>query len=239
MSQGIIWHQGHKQVWFNWSLVFKACKPHVEITTCSLALLSVQSNHLRLTDWKKSIFTFQLQGLWGQPLQSHLWGAWSPDHEWNLFFFLFFLSMALSQWDFSHEKFRFLSLGKASCDSRAIQPMVHTGCFSVSIIHQTLTWTISNKDTDVNACDCTWGCTDTIRESTLKVDSGRKIPCRTRLSNRRQQRAGSDALATELHPHPYLILMDCLIGIVSYSFIQTETLFLFFLLFFFSCLQQL
>ena len=24
-----------------------------------------------------------------------------------------------------------------------------------------------------------WGCTDTIRESALKVDSGRKIPCRT------------------------------------------------------------
>ena len=31
---------------------------------------------------------------------------------------------------------------------------------------------------DVNACDCTRGCTDTRkRESALKVDSGRKIPC--------------------------------------------------------------
>ena len=30
---------------------------------------------------------------------------------------------------------------KASCDSHATQPMVHAGCFSVSIIHQTLTWT--------------------------------------------------------------------------------------------------
>ena len=29
-----------------------------------------------------------------------------------------------------------------------------------------------------------------IRESALKVDSGRKIPCRTRESNLRQRRAG-------------------------------------------------
>ena len=34
------------------------------------------------------------------------------------------------------------------------------------------------------------GCTDTVRESALKVDSGRKIPCRTRESNLRRQRAG-------------------------------------------------
>ena len=34
--------------------------------------------------------------------------------------------------------------------------------------------------TDVNACNCTWGCTDTEKESALKVDSGKKPPCRTR-----------------------------------------------------------
>ena len=32
--------------------------------------------------------------------------------------------------------------------------------------------------------------TDTVRESALKVDSGRKIPCRTEESNLPQQRAG-------------------------------------------------
>ena len=37
--------------------------------------------------------------------------------------------------------FLLLSLGKASCDSPTAQPTVHAGCFSVSIIHQTLTWT--------------------------------------------------------------------------------------------------
>ena len=33
--------------------------------------------------------------------------------------------------------------------------------------------------TDVNASDCTRGCTDTERESALNGDSGKKIPCRT------------------------------------------------------------
>ena len=48
---------------------------------------------------------------------------------------------------------------------------------------------------DVNACDCTLGigggvgvgvgggATDTVRESALKVDSGRNIPCLTGESN--------------------------------------------------------
>ena len=49
---------------------------------------------------------------------------------------------------------------------------------------------IFNMHTDVNACDCTRGCTDTLRESALKVDSGRKIPCRTGESNLRQRRDG-------------------------------------------------
>ena len=43
--------------------------------------------------------------------------------------------------------------------------------------------------TDVNACDHTWECMDTVRESALKVDSTRKIPCCIRESNLRQQRA--------------------------------------------------
>ena len=49
---------------------------------------------------------------------------------------------------------------------------------------------IFNVRIDINACDCTRGCTDTVRESALKVDSRRKIPCRTGESNLRRQRAG-------------------------------------------------
>ena len=51
-------------------------------------------------------------------------------------------------------------------------------------------YSIFNVHTDVNACDCARGCTDTVRESALKVDTGRKIPCRTGESNLRQRRAG-------------------------------------------------
>ena len=42
---------------------------------------------------------------------------------------------------------------------------------------------IFNVHTGVNPCDCTRGCTDTVRESAPKVDSGRKIPCLTGESN--------------------------------------------------------
>ena len=42
---------------------------------------------------------------------------------------------------------------------------------------------IFNVLTDVNACDCTQGCTDTERESAPKVVSGKKIPCCTGESN--------------------------------------------------------
>ena len=48
---------------------------------------------------------------------------------------------------------------------------------------------IFNVRIDVNACDCTQGCMDTVREPALKVDSGRKIPCRTRESNLHRQHA--------------------------------------------------
>ena len=50
---------------------------------------------------------------------------------------------------------------------------------------------IFNVRTDVSACDCTRGCTGTVRESALKVDSGIKIPCRAGESNLRRQRADS------------------------------------------------
>ena len=42
---------------------------------------------------------------------------------------------------------------------------------------------IFNMHADVNACSCAQGCTDTIRESALQVDSGSKMPCCTRESN--------------------------------------------------------
>ena len=47
-----------------------------------------------------------------------------------------------------------------------------------------------NAPADVIECDCTWRCVDTVRESALKVDPGRKIPCRARQANLCQRRAG-------------------------------------------------
>ena len=77
--------------------------------------------------------------------------------------------------------------------SRTTQPTVHTGCLSVSIIHQTLTWTagsltctrmfmhaIAHGDVRIH-----------VRESALKVDSGRKIPFHTWESNLCQRRGGT------------------------------------------------
>ena len=44
--------------------------------------------------------------------------------------------------------------------------------------------------TDVNACDCTRGCTDAERESALTVDYVKKIPCSTWESDLTQRRDG-------------------------------------------------
>ena len=60
--------------------------------------------------------------------------------------------------------------------------------------------------TDVNACDCTRGCTDTVRESALKVDSRRNIPCHTGKSNPSVM-CQSNALPNELHPNPTFALL--------------------------------
>ena len=66
--------------------------------------------------------------------------------------------------------------------SRATQPTVHAGCFSVSIIHRTLTWTtrsltVAQMLTHTTAHTV---CTDTVRESALP---------HTGESNLRQRRA--------------------------------------------------
>ena len=44
--------------------------------------------------------------------------------------------------------------------------------------------------TDVNANDCTRGCTDTVREAAVKVDFWRKIHCRIGELNLHQRRVG-------------------------------------------------
>ena len=64
------------------------------------------------------------------------------------------------------------------------------------------TYRIFNVRTDVNACDLTQGCTDTVRESVLKVDCGRKIPCRTGESSLPQRRADATLYQLSYIPTP-------------------------------------
>ena len=75
--------------------------------------------------------------------------------------------------------------------SCATQPTVHAGCFKCfhNPPNSDMDHSIFNVHTDVNGCNCTLGCTDIMRESALKVDSRRKIPCRTRESYLPQQYA--------------------------------------------------
>ena len=59
---------------------------------------------------------------------------------------------------------------------------------------------IFNVGTDVNACDCTRECTDTIRESALK-DNWEKNPLPHRGFEPASAAFWSDALPVEKHPH--------------------------------------
>ena len=76
--------------------------------------------------------------------------------------------------------------------SRDTQPTVHDGCFRVSIIHRTPTWTTGSLTCAQMLMHAIahGGVRTHVRESALKLDSGRKIPCRTGESNLRQWRDG-------------------------------------------------
>ena len=85
------------------------------------------------------------------------------------------------------------SPGKANCD-RVTRNSIYGACWVFQCFHNPpnsdMDYGIFNVRTNVNACDCARGCTDTVRESGLKVHSRRKIHCRTGEWNPRQQRAG-------------------------------------------------
>ena len=76
---------------------------------------------------------------------------------------------------------------------------------------------IFNVHIDVNACDCTRACTDTVRESALKVDSGRKSLAAPGESTVCRRRAGPMLEPVELHPLMLKTLVCKLIGIVLSS----------------------
>ena len=77
-----------------------------------------------------------------------------------------------------------------------------------------------NVHTDVTACNCALGCTDTVRESALQVDLEKKIPCRTGESNLRRRRAGSTLYQLSYIPIPHCTYMrdstyNCVITVLT------------------------
>ena len=62
---------------------------------------------------------------------------------------------------------------------------------------------IFNMRTYIKVCNCTWGCTDTVREPALKVDQAKNPLLQWGIE---PALAGcqSDALPTELHAHIYV-----------------------------------
>ena len=88
-------------------------------------------------------------------------------------------------------KIEWLSPGEASCNRVALSPPSYAECFSVSIIHRTLTLTTKSFTcVQMLMHAIAHGSVGTPREkSALKADSGRKIHFRTWEWNLRQQRA--------------------------------------------------
>ena len=93
--------------------------------------------------------------------------------------------------------------------SRATQSTVHAQVFQCfhNPPNPDMDYGIFNMRTGVNACDCTRWCTNTVRESALKTDFGRKVPCRTEESNLRQHRASPTLYQLSYipkHTRPYI-----------------------------------
>ena len=111
-----------------------------------------------------------------------------------LFFFNFeLLTTVLSQSDSSQVKLGLPSPGKASCDRIALPNLqCMLGVFSVSIIHRTLTWTTGSLTCEqmFMRAIAHGGVRARVRESALKADCGRKVPCRNGESYLRQRRVG-------------------------------------------------
>ena len=132
----------------------------------------------------------------------------SPSRIYFFSFFSFFyflhLTTVLSQLGFSHGESRIAFLGESQLrQSRDTQPTVHAGCFSVSIIRPTRTWT-------TGSLTCAEMLMHAIAHGGVRVHvrvCTESSPWETNpLPHRGIEPASaacrSDILSTELHPHP-------------------------------------
>ena len=125
----------------------------------------------------------------------------------NILYFVYLFTTVIVPLTFLPWKIRVAFPGESQLRlSRATQPTVHAACFSVSIPNSYTDYRIFNVRTDIDACGCTRGYTDTVRESALKIDFERKIPCRAGESNLPQRRAGPTLYLLSYIPAPILEL---------------------------------
>ena len=82
---------------------------------------------------------------------------------------------------------------------------------------------IFNMRTDIKCMQLRLGCTDNVRESALKADSGRKIPCHTRESNLRWRCASPTLYHLRYIPTPGLRENEMLILNKTKDQIHTAT----------------
>ena len=102
----------------------------------------------------------------------------------------FSFTTVLSQWDFSHGEIRVAFPGESQLRQSCYS--TYGACWMFECFHNPLNsdmdYGIFKVRTDVIARGCTRGCTNTVGESALKVDPGRKIPSCTGQSNLRRRR---------------------------------------------------
>ena len=160
---------------------------------------------MAIRQWGRSIP--KRKALWYRPGRIFNFCTWvsisSNPKTRSLFFF--FIQNCIVPLALLSRKIRVAFPGESQLQqSRATQPTMHAGCLSVlhNPSNSDIDYRIFNVSSDVTACGCTRGCTDTVRVSVLKVDSGRKIPCRTEESNLPQRRAGPTLYQLSYIPTP-------------------------------------
>ena len=103
-----------------------------------------------------------------------------------------YVTTALSLWDFSVGNSGLVSLGKPAA-TESCYP-TYSLCWVFKSFHNPpnsdMNYRVFNMHTDVCMRFSLGGCTDTIRESAVKVDSGRKILCHSGESNLCQRHGG-------------------------------------------------
>ena len=140
------------------------------------------------------------------------------------FIIITFFTTVLSHWDICNGEFGLLSPGKANCDRVALPNL---WCMLIVLVfynppNANMDYRIFNLQVDV-VCDCTRGCADTVRESALKVDSGRKIPC-TGHSNLRQWRAGPTLYQLSPSRDMYILVKHSVDSESKFSAKQLQTI---------------